>query len=275
MCEELALAEPVQRDGKGAINVHRLWNLSSSRPSSLRTAKPKPTPAPVKVPELKQAPPVTLRQPPQPAIPSRNPSTIQTNNKKRKLSRTEFWTIVAVIVALLTLIATVATPEIRRLIRLDKSKPQINSPEGEDVWNRLRAFPTVAVSDDLRTTRFSVVNDGNSDIASHSLFCHINSINYPHDVYFRRSHFSPLRFDKGPLQRNGDGESVKCLKSVGGTSPDCADVTIVVDYTLSGQPQERQEKTFRFATTKTQTGHAWDIQPLSTRIDYCDVPQLH
>jgi hypothetical protein len=145
-----------------------------------------------------------------------------------------------------------------------------------DVWSRLRAFPKIGPSDDLRETMFSVVNDGNSDMASHTIFCHINSASYPHSVYFQGDHFYPPRsFARGPLRRDGDGETVQCLKILQGIGPpECVDVTIVVDYTLIDQPQERQEKTFRFATSKTQTGHSWDIQPLSAPIDYCDVPKM-
>jgi hypothetical protein len=157
-------------------------------------------------------------------------------------------------------------------------KEQRLMAERDDVWNRLRSFLTVGPSDDLSSTRFSVVNDGGSDIASHTLSCHINSLNYfRNSVYFKNGRLEPRRFDKGPLRRSGDGESVECLKIVNTTSlgpADCADVTIVVDYTLMDQPQVQQEKRFRFATSKTPTGHSWDIQPLSAPIDYCNSSTL-
>ena len=152
----------------------------------------------------------------------------------------------------------------------EELKEQRLKTERDDVWNKLKASPTVGPYDDLRNTRFSVINDGNSDIANHVLFCHINSINFTNSIYIRTSHFIPRRFDRGQLRRSGDGESVECMKTVNLGPADCADVTIVVDYTLVDQPLVAQEKTFRFATVKTQTGHAWDIQPLTARIDYCD-----
>jgi hypothetical protein len=90
------------------------------------------------------------------------------------------------------------------------------------------------------------------------LFCHVNSINYPNEIYIESGHaHGPVSFEKGPLRHGGDGESVQCLKAFALGPPECADVTIVVDYTLVDQPNVPQEKTFRFATTGTGKSLSW------------------
>lgn len=141
----------------------------------------------------------------------------------------------------------------------------------EDVWNRLTAFASLGSSDDLIDSRFTIVNDGNSDIGKHTIVCRINSLQYHNNVLFQQSLASPKQFDRGALKHGGDGESVQCVGlPVAGLGPlECADITLVVNYVLAAEPQMLQEKDFRFATIRTRTGRSWDVQPTSSRIDYC------
>jgi hypothetical protein len=148
---------------------------------------------------------------------------------------------------------------------VDELKTRRNS-----VWNRLTATAK-AEGEDLRETVFSLVNNGDYDLAEHTIFCHLNSLRYPNHIYIAQSNSYPaVSFAKGPLRHGGDGESVQCLKSISLVSPECADVTVVVQFSLIDQPAVKLEKASRFATTITKGGQYWDVQPLAAPIDYCN-----
>lgn len=108
------------RDINGkAINADRLWDLSSPRPSSsneMAPSPPSPAPATTKPPQPTSS--LFTARSPSHSVPV-PPKTQDT--RRSPMSSGLFWTIVGVLIAVATLIATIATPELRRLVRLDKT----------------------------------------------------------------------------------------------------------------------------------------------------------
>jgi hypothetical protein len=113
-----------------AVAASRLWDLSSPKPSATTRATAAPAPAPM---------PVQVPVPQQPQHPISTPPTVRTSLaaklERHKGKRGSFWTILALVIAILSVVATIATPELRRFVGLDKPKLDITSPAQSSATN--------------------------------------------------------------------------------------------------------------------------------------------
>jgi hypothetical protein len=129
-------------DSKGdAVSVGRLWDLSSPRPSSstpIPTPTAVPTPARVQVPAAVPKPPQTVSKLSTAHLPSSAEREPSNKGKRSILSDPVFWTI---LIASLGVIATVATPELRRLVGLDKPKPAATSSPQSQTEQSVPSLP--------------------------------------------------------------------------------------------------------------------------------------
>ena len=103
------------------------------------------------------------------------------------------------------------------------------------------------------------------------MFCRITDLAFAHSVFIENAHFDPpAAFQEGPLGPGGDGETVQCLKLINFINPlVCADIQLVVTFSIETQPKKKMEKDFRFATRKTTSGMTWNVQPIYAPMDYC------
>jgi hypothetical protein len=74
------------------------------------------------------------------------------------------------------------------------------------------------------------------------------------------------------LLGGGDGETVECFDAMTQGPLICADVSVVLDFSVESQAEVMMRKAFRFATALTPDGFHWFPQPLSDKQQYCGPP---
>ncbi len=79
--------------------------------------------------------------------------------------------------------------------------------------------------------------------------------------------------EKTALRKHGDGETSYCISllPLQGTLV-CADITVMVTYTLSTQPQIQNNKKLRFVATGEDS--SWHQQLVEYPGDFCPEPKI-
>jgi hypothetical protein len=143
----------------------------------------------------------------------------------------------------------------------------------EDVFNKLDITVPRPETGNPITTMFSVKNNAATNIGTHHISCKDDFILFEGPNVFADGRSS---FDKYfvPLSGGGDGDTVPCLESLPATFKNlgpilCADIRIVVDYSLESQPQVPRQKPARFITRKEGDHFVWYVQPIKESASPC------
>ena len=149
--------------------------------------------------------------------------------------------------------------------------------EREDSFDRLTIKPL-----DLPSSRepipgidISIVNFGHLAINEHLVTCTLYGLSNRGDssVIINSSAESPQRFRKGVIPGGGRGETVRCISMVRVDGPImCADVSITMDFTIDGQPNEPLRKEIRYSYGPRGNRMEWVLQASGAREDFCKEP---
>jgi hypothetical protein len=151
--------------------------------------------------------------------------------------------------------------------------------EQEDVRAGLQAIVNLPPSKINTDSTFTIINDGQYEIGSHSVFCKIIEGSAPHS-HFTNSGTRTTEPSTAVIEAGGDAETSGCLKDLygnigltlagGDTSLTCMDMLVGINYSLVKQPAEFRSKSFRFIST-ADNGYEWQRLRLGTQISPCHV----
>jgi hypothetical protein len=105
--------------------------------------------------------------------------------------------------------------------------------------------------------------EGSTQIGKHTLYCMVSAIVYSNDVNILGSVSHIAQASEVPIEPNGDTQTDRCIAPtprVPMGKARCADITLVVMYELSTQPNVSRRKSFRFVASEN-TDFVWDRQP--------------
>jgi len=160
----------------------------------------------------------------------------------------------------------------------------------KEAFQSLTAHMEYEIGDDPILAAFAYSNG-----SSHRIL--IDTIeSYPYALFFGGEKYDVASFAKNhfimkknaqQLEAGGDGQTDPFLQSffapvgpitvkdldIGGKRPpvSCADLLIWVNYRLESQPNNTQQKQFRFVTASSSKGSKWVKEGLESKTTYCTV----
>ena len=143
--------------------------------------------------------------------------------------------------------------------------------ERHDVYQKLSIVANTPSGQFLKTG-ITVVNNGGTDIDNHTVRCSWRRITLAPYGGIENLPIQTTLPQKSTWRAFGGGETSYCLAGIASFPPDtsvlCADVTIVVFYTLVTQHNVEEQKEIRFVTHKMDN-LSWHEQPVDYQGDYC------
>lgn len=139
----------------------------------------------------------------------------------------------------------------------------------EDVYSKLTLLPSLPSSLNVAKISVTVTNNGGSDIIEHSNKCGLHRVNLNPRGIFQNFSITTATPEKFVIKANGDADTSVCTSAFAQSVLPlaCADITAMVSYSLSEQPEVTKTKEFRFVMKSDD--EKWHQQPIGDTRDYC------
>jgi hypothetical protein len=142
--------------------------------------------------------------------------------------------------------------------------------EQDDSYAKLSILPFMPNSHKLFKAGFTVTNGGGTDIVEYSVIYLANHITLS-TVNIHGIAMETTRPEKTGLRANGDADTSYCyLGFQFSGSLECADVVVIVPYSIKTQPEIKKTKAFRFVAEGEDL--VWHQHPVNYPGDYCARP---
>ncbi len=145
--------------------------------------------------------------------------------------------------------------------------------EQDDAESKLTALPFMPKSGNVFKMGVTVTNGSVTDISSHQVSCYVRRLAMAPAGGIENLGMTTTSPENTILGKNGDGETSYCISLIPlqGTFV-CADITVIVSYTLSTQPGIKNSKILRFVATGEDM--SWHQQLAKNPNDFCPAPKV-
>jgi hypothetical protein len=141
---------------------------------------------------------------------------------------------------------------------------------------------SVPSSGDAWDSAIEIINNAPYSIGKRDVSCQVNELkgfglhkelNPPTTVEIGNATIQPAQTPSQRLEGWGRGDSYECL-CPGVTRPcldtylSCADITVIMEYSLEDQPDIAEKKSFRFSYNRIRG--KWDQRALDSKEVYCN-----
>ncbi len=120
----------------------------------------------------------------------------------------------------------------------------------------------------------TIANNSSSELSKHGITCKINRLRMENGSVYENVGSTIEWGGDAPLRIGGDAQSDTCLKGHYGSQENifrgsapvaCADVTVVVNYSVNDYPEVVGQKKVRFVTLESGGHMSWNQQPEGRR----------